>query len=148
MDKNLRQHTRIRSLRKALNMQEVLKGYVARLTTLHNARMNAPGADPSDFYVRWLQRIHDWFAERHVPAHAQESAGAGQTLDSMATSNGRYPGSSSMSTSEPLIAPFPDVNLGYGQEGSQDYSPESWPDFLQDFSVDEMLDGLVEIAGM
>ncbi|KAJ5832178.1 hypothetical protein N7474_000489 [Penicillium riverlandense] len=146
MDKNLRQEARIRSLRKALNMQEVLKGYVTRLTALHNARTNAP--DTSDFYVKWLQRIHDWFAERHAPAHAQESADAGQILDSMATSDARHPGSSSMSTFEPLIAPFPDVSLGYRQEGSQDYSPESWPDFLQDVSVDEMLNGLIEISGM
>jgi hypothetical protein len=148
MDKNLRQDTRIRSLRKALNMQEVLKGYVTRLTALHNARMNAPGADISDFYVRWLQRIHDWFAKHHAPARAQESAGAGQMLDSMAISDARHPGSSSMSTSELLIAPFPDAGLGYGQEGSQEFSPESWPDFLQDVSVDEMLNGLIEIAGM
>ncbi|KAJ5620629.1 hypothetical protein N7510_004613 [Penicillium lagena] len=148
MDKNLRQDTRIRSLRKALNMREVLMGYVTRLTALQDARMNAPGADISDFYVRWIQRIHNWFVKHHAPARAQASADADQMLDSIANSNARHPGSSSMSTSESLIAPLPDVILNYGQEGSQDYSPESWPDFLQDVSVDEMLNGLIEIAGI
>ena len=148
MDKNLRQNTRIRSLRKALHMQEVLEGYVTRLTTLQNARANAPGTDMSDFYVRWLQRIIDWFEERHSPARTQEPAGPSKIPDSMADADSTHPGSSSMTTSEPLIAPLPDASLEYGQENSQDYSPESWPDFLQDVSVDEMLNGLIEIAGM
>ena len=135
------QSPHLRTLCISLDMPRVLRDMLYRMHRLNGIREEASGKPSTRaFYMQWIGRVQTWFEQRY---HSMQLEQPSQIPPVNPSSHG--PASSNMSAPAGWNPVSP---TDYNQTVSQPGNMGAWPDFVWNFSMDDILNGPMDFIGV